>query len=220
MREVHAGDAVSSLIFNLGRLPDTDSVALLLRHSAREEIPAGEIGNDIPITEIGKDVASSLGRFLGGRLKGLHSSPLLRCVQTAEALRDGAGAYLEISTHRFLGDPGVFVLDGKVAWGNWKNLGNEGVAHHLASTDQALPGMAHPQEAVQMLLEYMLATVRGVPGIHVFVTHDVILAPVVARLLSCPSDILEWPAFLEGALFWLSQTGTHLLYREWERRVG
>ncbi len=210
----------SSFLRNLEKLSDEYPVALLLRHSARDEILSGDFGNDIPITEIGRRAASQLGRVFGKRLKALHSSPLPRCVQTAESLCEGAGMHLDISTHRFLGDPGIFVLDGKVAWENWEALGNDGVMRHLALADHALPGMADPEEAVGMLLRYMLQNVESTPGIHVFVTHDAILAPVAARLLKRLTEISDWPAFLEGAFFWRSHTGIQILYKDYEACIA
>lgn len=156
MSEEHACEIPQTLLRNINQLPDEYPVALLLRHSIREEFGAGNIGNNTPITDYGKNIAFELGRFLGRRLRSLHSSPLLRCVQTAQALREGVGCHLDISEHRFLGDPGIFVVDGVLAWSNWDALGNEGVMQHLASENYALPGMADPERAAQELLRYML----------------------------------------------------------------
>ena len=214
MSGVHACEIPPTLLRHIKQLPEEYPVALLLRHSIREEFGAGDIGNDIPITETGKCIAYELGRVLGGRLRALHSSPLLRCVQTAEALRDGAGVDTEISRNRLLGDPGVFVVDAALAWGNWQALGNDGVMKHLASENRSLPGMADPEEASKKLVHHMLSSTGGAPGLHVFVTHDVILAPTAARLLkqSCLDSLI--PGFLEGGLFWRSEAGVHILYKD------
>lgn len=214
MSEVHACEIPPTLLRNIKQLPEEYPVALLLRHSIREEFGVGDIGNDIPITEDGKNIAFELGRFLGGRLRSLHSSPLLRCIQTAQAMREGGGYHLDISEHRFLGDPGVFVLDGALAWSNWEAIGNEGVMRHLASESYALPGMADPERAAQELLRYMLLVMNGSPGVHVFVTHDTILGPVVARFLRQTHEVSKGPLFLEGALFWRSYVGVNVAYRD------
>ena len=68
----------------------------------------------------------------------------MRCVQTAEALRAGASVEIPIVVDRLLGDPGVFVVDEKVAWANWEERGHEGVMAHLVSGHEPLPGMAAP----------------------------------------------------------------------------
>ena len=125
MTKVHNWEIPTSVLRNLERIPVDLPVVLLLRHSVRDEIPPGETGNEVPITDVGKDIALKLGQKLGARLKSLHSSPLPRCVQTAEALRLGSGVDARIAESRLLGDPGVYVLDGHLAWSNWETLGHE-----------------------------------------------------------------------------------------------
>ncbi len=214
MSEMHACEIPTTLLRNIKRVPEEYPVALLLRHSIREDFGTGDIGNNTPITDDGKAIAFELGRFLGERLRSLHSSPLLRCVQTAQALREGAGYYLDISEHRFLGDPGIFVLDGALAWSNWEAMGNEGVMRHLASENYALPGMADPETASQELVRNMLSLMDRSPGVHVFVTHDTILGPVAARFLRQADKAPKGPLFLEGALFWSSHVGVNIAYRD------
>ena len=66
---------------------------LLLRHAERPPIPPGTFGNDLEITPAGRREAEALGRALaqGEPVAGVYSSPVLRCVQTAEAMAAGAG---------------------------------------------------------------------------------------------------------------------------------
>lgn len=214
MTKVHSWETPTSLLRNLEQIPVDLPVALLLRHSVRCEIPPGETGNEVPITDAGKDIALKLGQKLGARLKSLHSSPLLRCVQTAEALRLGSGVDARITESRLLGDPGVYVLDGHLAWSNWEKLGHEEVMRHLVAEKEALPGMAQPDEAARLLVQSMFSSADGAPGIHVFVTHDVLVTTTVARLQGVRHEPADWPLFLEGALFWRSKLGVHVVYRD------
>jgi len=214
MTKISNWEVPTSLLRNLEQIPVDLPVALLLRHSVRDEIPPGETGNEVPITEVGKDIALKLGQKLGAGLKSLHSSPLSRCVQTAEALRLGAGVDARIVESRLLGDPGVYVLDGHLAWSNWETLGHEGVMRHLVAEKRALPGMAQPDEAARFLVQSMLSSADGAPGIHVFVTHDVLVTATVARLQGVRHEPADWPLFLEGALFWRSKLGVHVVYRD------
>jgi broad specificity phosphatase PhoE len=214
MTRAHDWEIPASLLSNLDRTPVDLPVALLLRHSVRDELPPGEAGNEVPITDAGKDIAIKLGQKLGARLRSLHSSPLPRCTQTAEALRLGSGVDTCISESRLLGDPGVYVLDGKVAWSNWETLGHEEVMRHLVAGKDALPGMAQPDDAARLLLQSMLLLADGEPGVHVFVTHDVLVTATVARLQGVRHEPADWPLFLEGALFWRSELGVHVVYRD------
>ena len=193
--------------------PTDRPVVLLLRHSVRDYLPPGDAGYTLPITEIGQQLGKELGASLSGRLRTLRASPLLRCFQTAEALRDGAGIDLPIADDRLLGDPGVYVLDGHKAWANWLNLGHEGVMAQLVSTSEALSGMARPDEAARYLVHQMFATAGNEPGIHVFVTHDSLVTATAARLLRLPLGVTEWPWYLEGAFFWRDKQETQVAYR-------
>lgn len=220
MTKAHGWEIPASLLSNLEKIPVDQPVALLLRHSVRGELPPGEVGNEVPITDAGKDIALKLGQKLGARLRSLHSSPLRRCIQTAEALRFGAGVDVRIAKSRLLGDPGVYVLDGSLAWRNWETLGHEEVVRHLVAGKDALPGMAQPDEAARFLVQSMLSLADGELGIHVFVTHDVLVTTTVARLQEVQHEPADWPLFLEGALFWRSKFGVHVVYRDSARLVA
>ena len=118
----------------LERAPTDRPVAMLIRHSVRDHLPPGDAGYRLPITEVGVRLARALGARLGARLRTLRASPLVRCVQTAEALAEGAGLDLEVAPDHHLGDPGVYVLDGERAWVNWQRLGHEEVMTRLVGS--------------------------------------------------------------------------------------
>jgi broad specificity phosphatase PhoE len=180
----------------------------------RDALPNGDAGYILPITDAGRRLATELGRILGDRLQGLHSSPLVRCLQTAEALRAAAGANLTVIPDRHLGDPGVFVVDGARAQPIWDSLGLENVVAHFVTSNEALPGMALPEPAARFLVHHMLAAAADVPGVHVFVTHDSLVTATAARLLERPLGTDAWPWYLEGAFFWRDQNGLHAAYRQ------
>lgn len=205
----------------LERAPRDRAVVLFLRHSVRGELPIGEPGDLVPITEVGHRLALELGELLRGRLQTLQTSPILRCVQTAQALAEGAGFTPPVVANRMFGAPGVYVLDGQRAWDNWVRLGHEGVMQHLIDGTHALPGMARPDEAARLLVLSMLAEADDSPGLHVFVTHDSLVAATAARLLGKRLGPVDWPWYLEGAFFWRTSDGVHTAYRDNERhRVG
>lgn len=206
----------ASMLSLLDRSPSDRAVVVLLRHSVRDHLPSGDTGYVVPITSMGRRLAIQLGGLLGDRLRTLHTSPLARCVQTAQALAEGAGADLAVVPNRLLGDPGVFVLDGRRAWENWEQLSHEGVMQHLVNEAGALSGMARPDEAARFLVQSMLAAAASQPGVHVFVTHDLLITATAARLLGKPLGRNDWPWYLEGAFFWTAEDGIHSAYREQE----
>lgn len=204
----------SSVLRLLELAPTDRAVVVLLRHSVRGHLPPGDTGYCLPITDAGRRLALELGGLLRGRLRTLQTSPLLRCVQTAQALAEGAGANIAITPNRLLGDPGVFVLDGRSAWTNWEQLGHEGVMRHLVHQTEALSGMARPDEAARFLVQSMLAKAASRPGVHVFVTHDSLVTATAARLLGRTLGLDDWPWYLEGAFFWAAEDGVHVVYRD------
>ena len=114
----------------MAEVPAGEPVAVLLRHSVRDRLPPGKIGYALPITPVGAALGRELGALLGSRLRTLHTSPLARCVQTAEAIRAGAAVRAEgtvdvpIVRDRLLGDPGVYVVDGDRAESIWVERGH------------------------------------------------------------------------------------------------
>ena len=202
----------------LGATPPDQPVAVLLRHSVRGPLPTGDAGKAVPITPIGATLGRELGAFVGSRLRSLHASPLLRCIQTAEAIRAGAGADVPIVRDRLLGDPGVYVVDDRRARTNWEVLGHEAVMRSLVTGSDILPGMADPDPAARYLIRHMLTVAGQRPGLHFFVTHDSVVTATAARLLGEKLGKDYWPWYLEGAFFW--QEDRHFLtaYRDRCRR--
>jgi hypothetical protein len=189
---------------------------MLLRHAARPPIPPGEVGNELALTEEGFVLARQLGLLLGERLAALHSSPVLRCMQTAEALREGSRSSLDIHPDRMLGAPGAFIRDERLGGQTLQRLGLESFLEHLISGDGVLPGIAEPSSAVSALVGHMLDRSGAIRGLHVFVTHDSLLAPTVARALHYPLARADWPEYLEAAFFWREGTQVRGAYRAHE----
>lgn len=201
------------MLHHLNEIPEDRSVCLLIRHSVRDPLPPDDVGYALPITEEGRRLARNLGEVIGSRLKTLHSSPLDRCTQTADEIMVGAGETLPVFPDRLLGDPGVFVLDGQVAWPNWQRLGNDGMIAKMVEGGEPLPGLAKAELAAGLLVDHMLKVADQQPGIHVFVTHDSIAAPTIAHIHGCSFDFGDWPAFLEGAFFWANGADVEVHFR-------
>ena len=177
------------------------SSALIIRHSIREAIPDGQAGNNVPLTAEGRELARILGASIADRLSTVTSSPIGRCKETAEHLLIGARCRMEVPTTKMLGDPGIFIADGQAAWTNFEALGVSGVMMHISRNQEALPGMNAPRAAAYDLLEAMMEKCRK-PGLHVFITHDVILAGAIGQLMNAIETEVDLPGFLEGAFFW------------------
>jgi len=204
-----------SMLHWLDNLPSDQPVLLLLRHSVRGHLPLDNTGYTLGITSEGRELAMRFGVLLQYPLQTLHTSPLTRCVQTATAIKDGAGANIPITHDHHLGDPGVYVLDGERAWENWKSLGDDGVMDHMGSSDDALPGMEQPDVAAYRLLHHMLAIANDRSGIHVFITHDAVVTISAARLLKRVFGHPDRPEYLEGVFLWQDNRDLRIAYKNW-----
>lgn len=209
-------NAPPSVVQTLERLPQDRPIVCLMRHAERQKLPPDGLGYTLPITRQGELQARALGRSIGERLRALHASPLTRCLETADALRQGAERHVEIIPDRLLGDPGVYVLDGKRAWPHWQARGNAGVTRYLVEGDGALSGMSEPSFAARFLVQHMLAGTDCKAGVHVFVTHDTLVAATVGRLFRSARPLECWPDFLQTAFFWRDgeQVFSHYLGEE------
>jgi len=189
------------LMRGLSLIPEEMAVALIIRHSIRDKTPEGQVGDNVPLTAEGRQLAELLGITISSRLASIMSSPIWRCTETADHIIKGSGRKFSVTTSRLLGDPGAFIKDGQAAWINFQKMGTSGVMMHLAREDDALPGMNNPREAAHTLLKYML-TKCVTPGLHIYVTHDVVLAGIAGQLIKGIETQDSLPGFLEGAFFW------------------
>lgn len=197
----------------LDRLPPDRPVALFLRHAERPELPPDPSSHGVELTASGIREAQELGAELGDRLGSVRTSPILRCVQTADALLAGAGRAASPIADLALGNPGPFVADLELAWSEWKRLGHDAVMARLVSGSDDVPGLHPIRRTAKELLAHALACTAGDARIHVFVTHDVVLAPFLVGLLDRGLARDEWPRFLEPLAVHRSELSLRLHYR-------
>lgn len=215
----HRGARMIAWPENVPALPLTTPwdrpVGLLLRHAARLPMEPGDPGVDQPLTAAGRSCAEALGVAIATNLRRISTSPLRRCRETAAAICAGAQATLDPLDDRNLGDPGVFVDDDQLAWTHWRDRGHAAVMDHLAWSAAPLPGMAPPERAVRRLFDHIATCLAGsAPGFHLFITHDAILFPTVARTLPAAASRDWWPDFLEAAAIWHDAGRQQFAYRK------
>jgi broad specificity phosphatase PhoE len=91
-------------------------LAMMIRHGDREKIPAGEHGNEVLLNKEGEENSFALGKSLHNYpINKILTSPIQRCVQTAEFIASGYGKELEIIQTTCLGAPGLHITDDALA---------------------------------------------------------------------------------------------------------
>lgn len=182
---------------------------ILLRHAERPEIAPTEVGNNVVLTEQGKRDTLEYAKAMSGEVVSMMTSPIERCIETAEIIAKEKGFPSEnIERSHLLGNPGFVIEDGKLAWQQWQTKGHDVVNQHLLSANVALPGFVDFELAVNTFLEKIATALADAPeGLHVWVTHDVMLATLASRSLPCHLSLTDWPHFLGHLIVTLEESG-------------
>ncbi len=208
-------DPVTSIMEQLAVVPEGVDASLVIRHAEREEIPAGTFGHDVNLTDDGNQAAEQLGAALSKyRALTVVSSPVPRCVQTAQAMLRGVRSSAEVATDRRLGNPGAFIVDSEVAGPLFLELPIPEIARRQLHDSAPLPGMRPTPEGVEILLELATSPLGESGRLQVFVTHDIILSVFVASIFHSSLEETGWSGYLDGLLLWRSDERLQLSWRE------
>ena len=177
---------------------------LFLRHAERDSTaPNAMASHGASLTDLGLRQADAFGALLADCLGPMRSSPVPRCVDTARAILDGAQRASDVAHDRRLGDPSVFVTDGDTAMRELTRQGLYPVATRLGSGEQ-LPGFADPDRGTSQLVCLAMEFLKSSgDGVQVLVTHDLMIATMIARIRGGPLAETEWPGYLHGLEIWV-----------------
>ena len=143
------GPDSATLLSDGGVVPRECDVALVLRHAQREDIPPGSFGEEVQLTQQGIKASERLGELISKRLPGMVvSSPIWRCIATAQAISRGAGWSAGIATDSRLGKHGPFVSEPEVSGRLFMEVGISEIVRRQLLDDQAPPGMRDTSEGV------------------------------------------------------------------------
>ena len=196
----------------LERLPEDKHVFLLTRHSIREAAKGDIVSYKLPLTEDGVALARCWGKELNRPLHRVYSSPVGRCIDTANHMLSGAEHEASIEMDMMLTEPGCYVQDLSKAGPVYLSEGPRGfINKHI---NEAIEGTISAAQGTQRLLQLMYENV-GLPGqMSLFVTHDTVLATFIYYLFGEESVTEEhWPWMMEGAFLWFDEGEVHWLWR-------
>ena len=204
----------ASIVERLALAPHQSDVAIILRHAERGEIPAGTFGEKVPLTAQGVLTAEKLGTVLERRGPiSIASSPVPRCVQTAEAILRGGGQTGATTLDWRLGAPGPFVVNAEESGKLFLQLGILDIVRRQLAETVPLPGMRETTEGIELLLELIDQDQDQQGRLSIYVTHDSILALLVAWLHRAPIEAIVWPDYLDGLLLWRLEERLNLSWR-------
>lgn len=189
---------------------------ILLRHAHREDIPPKSFGNDIPITMEGHQAAFEWGRGQSTLpFEKIESSPILRCMQTADCIQKGSQRKITINPSPLLGNPGVFIKDPKEAEETFSHFTIMDILKYLVEGNP-LKGMHNIASGTHRFLNDLLFKEEQ---LRLLITHDSIMIPLCCYLFDS-MDIRKFaPAFLEPVLIFYDEDHLHCCFRGNEKII-
>lgn len=152
-----------------------EKISLLIRHSDRDDIPQGSFGNEILLNEKGKQNAKSFGEALSERkINRIFTSPVERCVQTAEFITKGYGSSIEIIETTALGAPGLHINDEKTAGDFFLQYGFDEMYKRFIK-GETIPGIPNIGELNHRITTFIKEK-SNQNGTTIFITHDMLIA--------------------------------------------
>ncbi len=195
---------------------------LIVRHAARPDILANTVGNDVMLTDEGIKQSKLFASLINDKVLSIRTSPIGRCVQTAELIAQATRFKLDdIEQCRLLGDPGFIIKDADLAWQHWLNKGHEAVNLHLLSGNKLWDGFYDLNDSVASIFsDIKMLLSNSVDGLHLWVTHDTILATLAARIGDKRLTLKDWPNFLGYLEIKLNNEQIHVSYSQKPNLVG
>lgn len=177
-----------------------DKISLLIRHSDRDEIPKGSFGNEILLNEQGKKNAEMLGQSLSDRkVNKIMTSPVARCVQTAEFISKGYGNSIEIIETSALGSPGLHIDDEKIAGEYYLEHGFDKMYNRFM-LGETLPGMPDKNELYNRMTKFIRDNSIQ-DGTTLYITHDMLIAFYHFSINKKVYTKDNWVEYLTGITF-------------------
>ena len=171
--------------------------AALIRHTERYEIKEGELGDDVNITPNGIEMAIDFGKLLKSKsLIKIYTSPVKRCVHTAEKIIEGYGKKLEIIPSSMLGMPSAYIKNKKVAYENFNNYSFFEGYLKLIRGEKRL-GFYSLEEGSEILYDFIKKTSTQL-GLTLYISHDIVILYYIFYKTQKIYSEKNWLDFLDG----------------------
>ena len=204
-----------SMMRSVAVLPEGKRLILFTRHSLRERSNGGGFASsDLPLTPKGRVLAKAWGRWLAEHLPysldtPSIASPIMRCVNTAILMQEGARVSHPVTPQTLLVEPGSLVTDAERANALFKQIGalnfiNAFLANSLDCTKSAEHGAG---DLLHLLFEHQPKPNQ----LALAVSHDTLLAAFLGVMLrdfmsdargKRQLDWNDWPKMMEGVFVW------------------
>jgi hypothetical protein len=182
-----------------------DRVKLVVRHAERPLFKGLKAPHDVSITDKGMREAERLGGLLdqsGLTIRGCSSSPVRRCIQTAELIGAGNGYKGKVETSPTLGGSGLFMDDGEELDHTLDTYTLEEIIGGQLR-GRKVPGMRPLESGLKIFMGQVMSDRSR--DFEVFVSHDLFVCPAVHYLTETDYSAAGNTGFLEG--FFIAERG-------------
>ena len=187
------------IIGKLKQFSESDKLSLIIRHGDRDKIPQGSFGNEVMLNDDGVRNSIAFGKELSSlKLNKVFTSPIGRCVQTAEAIATGYGSNIEIIETKALGAPGLHISDEKVAGEFFLKHGFDEMYNRFIN-EMEIPGIPSINEVNSLVSSYITENTNDT-GLTIFVTHDMLIAFYHYSINKKVYTKESWVKYLSGLL--------------------
>lgn len=209
----HDSRVADVLSRNMAFLSPGTSYALLIRHAERPNFTVLNFRNDTPITEKGLQDSLKLGKRLQGQnLTGLFSSPVHRCMQTCEGIRQGANLdHLPIATRPRIGEPGSFIVNPLVVFFYFLTTDVSIVIRKFIAKGR-MSGFTPLKEGSVRIMKDLLADLSGENTRNLYITHDAVLAPLISYFTGQKFGDSDWINYLDGVFIAVKDGEVRLIW--------
>ncbi len=181
-------------------MKENEKISFLLRHADRDDIPQGSFGNEVLLNEKGKQNARSFGEKLAeSKINRIFTSPIGRCVQTAEFMRKGYGRSVEIIETTALGAPGLHIKDEKIA-GQFILQHGFDETYKRFTQNEKIPGIPNIDELNKRITNFIYKNSTD-NGTTIFITHDMLIAFYHFSINNKVYSKDNWINYLSGLTF-------------------
>jgi broad specificity phosphatase PhoE len=178
---------------------ENSKLSLLIRHGDRDKIPEGSFGNEILLNEKGESNSLKFGEGLNGlKLNKILTSPVKRCIQTAELIAKGYGKEIEIIETKALGGPGLHIIDEKIAGEFFLEYGFDEMYYRFVNEIE-IPGVPKASAFNESFTNHIVEN-SNQNGLTIFVTHDMLIAFYHYTLNKKVYSKENWIKYLTGLI--------------------
>lgn len=169
-----------------------------IRHAERYPLQPGKKGDNVMLTPKGMQDAYDFGEELKNIPLRIYSSPVFRCMLTAEQIAKGHGGGVRIHRSSLLGNPGAYITNQHEAGAFFAQT--EAVDNYKAYIqDVDLPGHRNCEKAFGMLEKFFDKTLNN-RELTLYISHDIF---IMYYMFSKKGIVFEnglWLDFMDGIL--------------------